>query len=347
MRSLPVIRRALLGLLLGGLAQADSFLKTWVPKITASPAFQQDGLLLVTFDEAATSDSSSCCGETAGPGSPEPGENGPGGGDVGAVLLSPCIAPGTVSTTPYNHYAMLGSIENLFGLAHLGYAALPGETYFGSDIFDRACGGAAAPPVHPSIHAPPLASSSSTRARIPVRWSGGSVYTVQVRSLSARHGQWRTLLAATHANHLSYSAALGAAYRFRVQAGDGPFATATTVVPTGTRIAKAHRTGGWRVVRRRGAWQQHALQTSSSGATLSLRYVGGALSVIGETTARGGTLRVTLDGRSRTLRLHSARLHPRHVIYRTAVKPGVHHLKLVDVRGLVAIEGLAIASRTG
>ena len=34
-------------------------------------------------------------------------------------------------------------------------------------------------------------------------------------------------------------------------------------------------------------------------------------------------------------------------VYTAAVKSGVHHLKLVDVRGLVALEGLAIASRTG
>jgi phosphatidylinositol-3-phosphatase len=333
----------------GGLAQADSFLKTWVPQITASPAFRQDGLLLVTFDEAATSDSSSCCGEIAGPGSPEPGENGPGGGDVGAVLLSPCIAAGTVSQTPYNHYTMLGSVENLFGLAHLGYAGLPGETYFGSDIFNRPCGpptigGAGAAPV---IHAPPLASAASTAAKIPVRWSGGRVYTVQVRSLTARGGRWRTLAAATHETHLTLTGALGATYQFRVRADGGPFVTATTVVPTGTRIPNGHFSAGWRVVRRRGAWQQHAIETTRGGAALTLRYTGGALSVIGETTARGGVLRVTLDGRSRTLHLHSTRLHRRRVIYTAAVTPGVHHLRLVDVRGLVALEGLAIASRTG
>ena len=101
------------------------------------------------------------------------------------------------------------------------------------------------------------------------------------------------------------------------------------------------------MVKRRGAWQQHAIQTTSSGAALTLRYVGGALSVIGETTAHGGVLRVTLDGHSRTVHLRSSRLRRRRVIYTAAVKPGVHHLKLVDVRGLVALEGLAIASRTG
>jgi hypothetical protein len=123
----------------GGLPQADKFLQTWVPQITGSPAFKQNGLLIVTFDEAATSDTSSCCGEIAGPGSPEPGINGPGGGRVGAVLLSPCIAPGTVSQTPYNHYSMLASVENLFGLSHIGYAGLPGEPYFGADIYTRSC----------------------------------------------------------------------------------------------------------------------------------------------------------------------------------------------------------------
>jgi hypothetical protein len=123
-----------------GLARADAFLRRWVPRITGSPAFrQQNGLLIITFDEAATSDTSACCGEIAGPGSPLPGILGPGGGDTGAVQLSPCIAPGTVSDRPYNHYAMLRTVEDIFGLPHLGYAALPGERSFGSDVFTRAC----------------------------------------------------------------------------------------------------------------------------------------------------------------------------------------------------------------
>ncbi len=128
----------------GGLAQADQFLRQWVPQITNSPAFkQQNGLLIITFDESDVTDSSSCCGEIPGPGSPGPGAPGPGGGQIGAVLLSPCIAPGTVSQQPYNHYTMLRSVEDLFGLPHLGYAQLPGETSFGSDVFTRACGASA------------------------------------------------------------------------------------------------------------------------------------------------------------------------------------------------------------
>jgi phosphatidylinositol-3-phosphatase len=342
----------------GGLPSADKFLQTWVPQITSSPAFKQDGLLIVTFDEAATSDTSSCCGEIPGPNSPEPGVNGPGGGDVGAVLLSPCIKPGTVSQTPYNHYTMLGSVENLFGLAHLGYAALPGETYFGSDIFNQSCGssagsGGGGPPTA-AIHAPVIASQSSTTSRLSLRWSAtghGDRFTIQVRDLSRPGSNWRTLMSKTTANRRMFSAALGQTYEFRVDATSGgltsPDATATTIVPTGTRIAGGHFTTGWTVVRRRGAWQQHVIQTTRPGASLTLRYTGGFVSVIGDMTRHGGTMLVTVDGRSRTISLNAKRLHRRRVLCTVKVTSGVHHLKVTDMRGLVALEGLAIADRTG
>src|SRR5262249_29929993 len=37
----------------GGLVSADAFLKTWVPKILASPAYKAGGMLIITIDEAA------------------------------------------------------------------------------------------------------------------------------------------------------------------------------------------------------------------------------------------------------------------------------------------------------
>jgi hypothetical protein len=119
----------------GGLVSADAFLRHWVPIITGSPAFRKDGLLLITFDEALTLDPSACCNEPSGPNTPRPGVGGPGGGRIGAVLLSPFIKPGTVSDTPYNHYSQLRSMEDIFHLQHLGYAAPKGLVPFGDDIF--------------------------------------------------------------------------------------------------------------------------------------------------------------------------------------------------------------------
>jgi hypothetical protein len=122
----------------GGLPAADAFLRTWVPRITASPAFGRDGLLAVLFDEAGD-DGSACCGEQPGPNTPAPGgqTGGPGGGRTGAVLLSRYVRPGTVSTMAYNHYAFLRSVEDLFGLGHLGYAGQAGLRPFGPDVYTR------------------------------------------------------------------------------------------------------------------------------------------------------------------------------------------------------------------
>jgi hypothetical protein len=106
------------------LADIDTFLSKWVPRITTSPAFKKDGLLVITFDESGgpQSDSSACCNEGPGLNTPLPGITGLGGGRVGSVLLSPFIRPGTVSSTPYNHYSLLASVEAFFGLPRLGYA---------------------------------------------------------------------------------------------------------------------------------------------------------------------------------------------------------------------------------
>ncbi len=119
----------------GGLPQINTFLASFIPTILASPAFKEDGLLIVTFDEAAVSDASSCCGELPGPNSADPGLAGLGGGVIGAVMLSPFIKPGTVSMMPYNHYALLLTTEDIFRVAPLGYSQTSGLNPLGSDVF--------------------------------------------------------------------------------------------------------------------------------------------------------------------------------------------------------------------
>jgi hypothetical protein len=150
----------------GGLVSADRFLKTVVPQIVSSPAFRRDGLLIITFDEsdieydydAATKavrvrggDAAACCNEQPGPNIAAyradakiartaingPGLIGPGGGRIGAVMLSPFIKAGTVSRVPYNHYSLLKSVEDLFRVGHLGYAGQDGLQAFGPDIYTQ------------------------------------------------------------------------------------------------------------------------------------------------------------------------------------------------------------------
>ncbi len=82
----------------------------------------------------------------------------PGGGDAGSVLISPYIRPGSSSSTFYNHYSWLRTMEDIFGVGygkdhsaltvgtvsggldgrgHLGFAAQPGLRPFGGDIFNN------------------------------------------------------------------------------------------------------------------------------------------------------------------------------------------------------------------
>jgi hypothetical protein len=123
----------------GGMTQANGFLASLIPEIMASPAYRDRGLIIVTFDEAETDDTSACCGEQSGPNTTAPGlfGGGPGGGRIGAVMVSNCIQPGTVSTEPYNHYSLLRWVEGNFALPYLGYAAQAGLRSFDTDILNR------------------------------------------------------------------------------------------------------------------------------------------------------------------------------------------------------------------
>jgi hypothetical protein len=123
----------------GGLAQVNSFLKKWAPRILHSPAFKKNGMLVITADESdsAIVDSSACCGELTGPNTTKPGIIGPGGGLVGALVISRWTKPNSWSTTPYNHYSLLASLENIFRLKRIGMAKQKGLDRFGLDVYNN------------------------------------------------------------------------------------------------------------------------------------------------------------------------------------------------------------------
>ena len=135
-----------------GLAGSQAFLETLLPKITESTAYKEDGgLIAITFAQAAQSgekaDASSCCATPEYPNLPPPtvpaeAPTGPvkasgGGGQVGLLLISPFVEPGTVNETAYfNHFSLLLSVEELLELEPLGYATNPALTAFESEIFN-------------------------------------------------------------------------------------------------------------------------------------------------------------------------------------------------------------------
>jgi Phosphoesterase family len=82
-----------------GAAAADGFLSQVVPAILESPAYRQDGLLIIAFADSSIA-------------SPQ----------VGALLVSPFATPGGTDAKPYTPYSLLRSVEDLFGLPHLAKA---------------------------------------------------------------------------------------------------------------------------------------------------------------------------------------------------------------------------------
>lgn len=90
-----------------GAAAADAFLAEAVPEILSSPAYKADGLLIVSFGAA---DPAPPADPAAPPTDPK---------RVGALLLSPLLAPGGTDGARYDPYSLLRSIDDMFGLQPL------------------------------------------------------------------------------------------------------------------------------------------------------------------------------------------------------------------------------------
>jgi phosphatidylinositol-3-phosphatase len=98
----------------GSLAQADAWLQTNIAPLLASPAFQNKGLLIITFDEGDQSDISH------------------GGGQVATLIISSIAKKGFQSQTLYQHQSVLrlmlsgSGVDTFPGMA----AAAPDMTEF-------------------------------------------------------------------------------------------------------------------------------------------------------------------------------------------------------------------------
>ena len=88
-------------------ADGDKWLQTWAPEILATPAWKDNGLLFILFDEGKSD--KGCCTYAAG-------------GKIYALVISPLVQPGFSSEASYDHYSVLRTIETAWGLPLLGKA---------------------------------------------------------------------------------------------------------------------------------------------------------------------------------------------------------------------------------
>jgi hypothetical protein len=104
-----------------GAANADAFLAAWVPKILASPAYEADGILIVTF----SSINPPVAGAPAPTGDPL---------RTGALLVSPFVTPGGTDSAPYDPYSLLRSTEDFFAFTPLGLSAAAKTKSFATSL---------------------------------------------------------------------------------------------------------------------------------------------------------------------------------------------------------------------
>ena len=107
-----------------GAATAGAWLARFVDQVTASAAWRGGGLLVVTWDEGDTD-----AGLDPSTGTVRPSG---GGGPVLTVVATPAGPAGRSLPGPYDHYSLLRTVEDAFGLPLLGAAAAPGVHALGA-----------------------------------------------------------------------------------------------------------------------------------------------------------------------------------------------------------------------
>jgi hypothetical protein len=197
-----------------------------------------------------------------------------------------------------------------------------------------------------------LASRNGRSRTMLVSWgaqdgagSGVAFYSVEVSKAGDGAGgsqvepEWRTLLDKAPTNSLHFRGESGDAYRFRITATDRALNSASIVtdpvlIPVDDRDRGLLRLSrGWKRTRQANAWGRTVVRAKRAGATARMRFRGTQLALIGRKVATGGHLRVTVDGRSRTLRVRG-HTRPRSVLWVSRkLDAGAHVLRLRSLDG--------------
>ncbi len=98
----------------GAIRLGDAFLEDTVSKIFASKAWKHNSVLVIVWDEDDYAGYAGCCGSPTTTGGAILG-----GANAPALVITSKHARHQVSTTPYNHYSLLGTIEHVWKLGCL------------------------------------------------------------------------------------------------------------------------------------------------------------------------------------------------------------------------------------
>jgi hypothetical protein len=88
----------------------DNFVKSTVTAIQASPAWADGAAIVIVFDEDDYVGTSGCCNSPVGATAVL------GGANVPAIVISSLVTSHVTSSDPYNHYSLLATIQNIWGL---------------------------------------------------------------------------------------------------------------------------------------------------------------------------------------------------------------------------------------
>ena len=204
-----------------------------------------------------------------------------------------------------------------------------------------------------------LASSASRSRTLLVSWaaqdglgSGVAHSSVEVSQVhagaAASQAEWRPLVDKAPVSGVHFRGDRGAAYRFRISATDRALNTATIVTnPVMMPIDDRDRgllsfSRAWKRVRAQEAWGRTVMRAARPGATARLRFDGTQVALIGRRLARGGRLRVTVDGESRVVSARGRSGHRSVLWVSRTLEAGSHSLRLRSLgKGPVEIDAVA------
>ena len=219
-----------------------------------------------------------------------------------------------------------------------------------------------APSVAASLPGRRLASERGRSRTLLISWqasdadgAGVAYYSVDVREVSdgvkaSAAGDWKPLEERTALTGVHFRGDSGSSYQFRITAVDraanrSSVVTDPLVLPVDDRDRRLWRLSkGWQRTKSTSAWGGSVIRAKNAGATATLRFSGRSVSLVGRKLRQGGRLRVTLDGKSRTLKLRG-RSRARSLLWNSPrLRPGSHVLRVRTLGG-GSVELDAVAPR--